>query len=665
MTRDVLATMIPASAASFLDRSVDALPHKPRELPPPVVVVAVTSRLSAADSAPATADVEDLQEGSIRSLWLPETPAGGNSAVIAPPASAFVAATAVPVSVSVVGQHRVSLAKRQLASDDDVLRLLPTFAPLASVTQLDLSRNRLPSLPMALASLSCLTTLNVAANALSEVPRCIFDLHQLQSLDLSRNGIAAPLPVGLARLIQLRRLRLDGNSFSGALPVEYAALTQLTSLTLGSTFGGNALSSLPHGLFPHLASLTEFDASHNDLHRLPDDILLAPSLRVLILAHNKLDTIPIPHDISAVQSRLRVLNLSNNLLCKLSTSIARLQLELLDLSGNSLCFVPQELLEVMRRQCVNVLLTGNPFTKVPVAQAAQIELSLTPAAASLQQQDSAAATSAAVMARYGAQKKGKRHGRHHHHKSRQRIIQYEEDGSPSSPAMALRQQQQRKLMSVEDLSSAMSSASSSVYDLSTQDPTAKGNSDNDDDNGPEDAIVHPRPLRASLSGLRLEDDDNDDHADEPSLLSAPPTLVELCARTIHNNNISYSAKSLPPMLFTYLSEHAHAAPCLCCASRFAQQWVSVVAVENVAGHHLLPVRKRFCSLKCVMNGLAQRTQTLASCSPARQLQPSSSRSLDNLVPPPPPSIIRSSSSSKMWIVDPDELEDDDRVSIHW
>lgn len=89
-----------------------------------------------------------------------------------------------------------------------------------SITDLDLTSNKLTSLPSELSQLKYLRTVRVKYNLLTEVPLVLCELEQCMILDLAGNQIT-DVPSDITRLKQLRELDLSGNrilTLTGAQP---------------------------------------------------------------------------------------------------------------------------------------------------------------------------------------------------------------------------------------------------------------------------------------------------------------------------------------------------------------------------------------------------------------------------------------------------------------
>ncbi|XP_060085692.1 leucine-rich repeat serine/threonine-protein kinase 2-like [Ylistrum balloti] len=152
------------------------------------------------------------------------------------------------------------------------------------------------------------------------------------------------------------------------------ALTSLHSLvTVGPdvavSFSGliklfvndNKITSLPDKLFEYLPKLEVLDVGSNCLTVFPSQALKCPSLSVLDLSHNKIETV------SGLQRNtiLKELNISHNNLCEISPTLtAHLQgLEILLLSSNNISKLPDRPLKMAMLQTLN--LSDNHITFIP------------------------------------------------------------------------------------------------------------------------------------------------------------------------------------------------------------------------------------------------------------------------------------------------------------
>ncbi|XP_054781881.1 receptor like protein 22-like [Prosopis cineraria] len=184
----------------------------------------------------------------------------------------------------------------------------------------------------------------------------LFNLQHLQDLNLAYNDFHSSIPLEFHKLKNLRHLNLSNAGFEGQIPIAVSQLTNLVSLDLSSNnFTGRLpyfnmsknlkyLSvSLNHltgeilsSHFESLDNLTTIDLVGNSFYRrVPSCLFALPSLRELMLSHNRfegvLDEFP-----NASFSSLEILDLSgNNLEGPIPLSIFQFRrLSFLQLSSN-------------------------------------------------------------------------------------------------------------------------------------------------------------------------------------------------------------------------------------------------------------------------------------------------------------------------------------------
>ena len=236
--------------------------------------------------------------------------------------------------------------------------LPPEIGQLATLTQLDLSQNRLSrsTLAKAIGQLTNLQRLDLSGNELQGLPESIAELSNLQQLDLAGNQLTNPLKV-LRHLVKLQWLDLSANRLA-TLPDTIAQISQLETLTLDH----NQLMQLPEGI-GRLSQLKRLSLSHNALSELPDSFGQLASLHQLDLSHNQLSRMP---EIIAQLSQLRSLKLSHNQLSRLHKLIRQLpHLQSLDLSCNQLERLPEEIGQLSQLQ--QLCLQQNLLKRLPEA----------------------------------------------------------------------------------------------------------------------------------------------------------------------------------------------------------------------------------------------------------------------------------------------------------
>ncbi|XP_010794535.1 PH domain leucine-rich repeat-containing protein phosphatase 1-like [Notothenia coriiceps] len=192
---------------------------------------------------------------------------------------------------------------------------------------LSLSNNALSDFPLSLCDITSLTELNLSGNRLSSLPVEAGTMHKLLS-----SGSLRKLLAGWNQVCRL---------------AERLERSQLEVLDLQH----NHLTELPHNLFIKAQSLRYLNVSANKLENLPAASLSednSSSLEELYVTNNCLTDKCVP--LLTGHGHLRVLHLAYNQLQTFTASkLARLeQLEELDLSGNRLRAVPTTILSCQR-----------------------------------------------------------------------------------------------------------------------------------------------------------------------------------------------------------------------------------------------------------------------------------------------------------------------------
>ncbi|KAI9268884.1 hypothetical protein BDA99DRAFT_434786, partial [Phascolomyces articulosus] len=134
----------------------------------------------------------------------------------------------------------------------------PQLTTLTRLTLLDLSYNRLESLPSSLGRLKHLRQLNLAHNRLTEIPRVIPSLKKLTYLDLSYNMIT-DVPLSLSMLKHLTHLDLSYSQID-AIPAELLRLSIATIKTEGCSQLQQKITEFNHSLAHNPPSLAEICA---------------------------------------------------------------------------------------------------------------------------------------------------------------------------------------------------------------------------------------------------------------------------------------------------------------------------------------------------------------------------------------------------------------------
>lgn len=160
------------------------------------------------------------------------------------------------------------------------------------LVSLNLSDNKLTSIPTSIGNLTGLTVLDLNVNLITgNIPTQVYDLTNLTHLDLSDNELTGSIHSDIGDLTNLIRLDLDGNRLSGSLPSTLSNLTNLETLFLEE----NQLSGTFPGDFTGMSSLQWVWLDYNDITgTIPNDYCTQfPSLTRLWLNGNKLmGTVP-------------------------------------------------------------------------------------------------------------------------------------------------------------------------------------------------------------------------------------------------------------------------------------------------------------------------------------------------------------------------------------
>ena len=253
-----------------------------------------------------------------------------------------------PEILSLTNLQSLDLSANQLSS------FPPEIGALTNLQSLDLSANQLSSFPSEICSLTNLQSLDLGGNQLSSLPSEILSLTNLQSLYLRNNQLSS-LPPEIGALTNLQSLYLISNQLS-SLPPEIGALTNLQSLDLSD----NQLSSFPPEILS-LTNLQSLDLRGNQLSSLPPEIGALTNLQSLVLSFNKFSSLP--SEIGTL-TNLQSLYLSSNQFSSFPFEIFSLtNLQSLDLGFNKFSSIPPEILALTNLQSLD--LSSNQFSSFP------------------------------------------------------------------------------------------------------------------------------------------------------------------------------------------------------------------------------------------------------------------------------------------------------------
>ncbi|CAO2841419.1 unnamed protein product [Amaranthus hypochondriacus] len=189
-------------------------------------------------------------------------------------------------------------------------------------------------IPKSIGKLRNLYRLYLNENKLSGlIPFSIGNLTMLSNLDLSNNIIDGQVPSSIRNCTSLLEIKLSNNNLSGRIPTN---LFTLSSLTIGMDLSENQLTgSIPEevGLLTNLGYL---NISGNLLSgTLPSSLSGCTSLEVLNMSKNNFQG-TIPHGLQSINSLLELDLSCNNFSGKIPQFLASLNLQMLNLTHNSL-----------------------------------------------------------------------------------------------------------------------------------------------------------------------------------------------------------------------------------------------------------------------------------------------------------------------------------------
>ncbi|XP_064621556.1 leucine-rich repeat protein soc-2 homolog [Lineus longissimus] len=216
----------------------------------------------------------------------------------------FLDLSSCPTRIGYFGTQLVSLnlSSNKLTSLPDEIGLLLgleelflhfnmiTYLPgsignLTKLKELDLRCNLLEKIPESFGCLQKLKYLNVMENSLTTLPSCIGSLEKLKEINLQNNEIRL-LPDELCNLINLQCLYIADNKLT-CLPSDLGNLVRLAEIDISD----NQLVSLPHQIC-RCTSLVRLWVTNNRLSSLPAQIGRLHRLSELYLGNNSLQYLP-------------------------------------------------------------------------------------------------------------------------------------------------------------------------------------------------------------------------------------------------------------------------------------------------------------------------------------------------------------------------------------
>jgi small GTP-binding protein len=204
----------------------------------------------------------------------------------------------------------------------------------AHITALNLSNNKLRTLPEDIYKLRNLVYLNLAGNQLRTLPNTILELKALKQLNLSGNPNLV-LPNNFSLPEELSFLNLNATNIYPLLS-SLRTLTKLTTLSLA----GTGLTFLPKEI-TEIQSLSVLNLISNSLSTLPDEIGDLENLVELNLNSNQISALPkTMHQLE----RLQKLYISNNRLTNFPEVITTIKsLKFLHIGNNNITDIPESI----------------------------------------------------------------------------------------------------------------------------------------------------------------------------------------------------------------------------------------------------------------------------------------------------------------------------------
>ncbi|HRG76367.1 MAG TPA: leucine-rich repeat domain-containing protein [Leptospiraceae bacterium] len=247
---------------------------------------------------------------------------------------------------------KISIASSKLKYS--ISTLFDFLPQLTSLTDLDLSLNKIEDIPESITRLSNLTYLKLSGTDLKKIPEPIFRLTTLIRLEVAYNELKE-ISTSIENLTSLRFLDLKWNKLK-EIPESIFKLSSLTHLDLYN----NYLNEFPEAIIK-LTSLTQLNIGKNRLKKISEKFIELASLEYLGLAWNQLEEIP--ESMSKLTS-LSSLDLHINKIQELPSSIVKLvRLKELNLSNNKLSEIPETINKLTALVYLN--LSDNHFKEIP------------------------------------------------------------------------------------------------------------------------------------------------------------------------------------------------------------------------------------------------------------------------------------------------------------
>ena len=155
------------------------------------------------------------------------------------------------------------------------------WLPGAKLLKIDFSKNTLSEFPERITEYAeTLGELNLSKNKLPTLPPCVGDLQKLTFIDLSNNLLSA-LPAEMEKLAHLLQITLTYNRFT-SIPSQLFKLPKLQTILMSN----NQLADIDVNGLLELKTLQCLDLANNNIARIPPELGRVEWLKSLTLEGN-------------------------------------------------------------------------------------------------------------------------------------------------------------------------------------------------------------------------------------------------------------------------------------------------------------------------------------------------------------------------------------------
>ncbi len=250
------------------------------------------------------------------------------------------------------------------ASLNSNIRIQPGLKNLKHLTELELIKVGMQVLLKDIGDLSFLRKINVSGNKLRNLPGFFTNLCLLEEIDVSDNEIVDH-GVEDARFLLLQYLNtfnISSNKLTELVvpPDQPGTKCKLVEFKAGD----NEVTTITE-LITRMKCIKHLDLSNNKVQRVPKEVFLNPSLESIDFGHNKIVDIQMPSIEILAESRLKEMNVENNLLTTIDLKFALFErLEMLDLRQNRISKLPPFSGAFANLSRLNINLAENPIMDI-------------------------------------------------------------------------------------------------------------------------------------------------------------------------------------------------------------------------------------------------------------------------------------------------------------